>query len=198
MGKRSLHGNKIIICGLSEQEEKKIKKHIYKDNIEVYAANDVTDVVAYDCSMIILNAVSLSVDETEMVYSYYNEIGTFAETVIILGQVSEESTHPKIMYFNSFVELESNLEYLIMDAFGKKQKAESFSRSLSYALAILKMITENPGITTKYISEKLEISPRSVTRYIETLNVAGECIVYNHKSRGWSLGYDESLLKLGV
>ena len=198
MGKRQLHGNKIILYGLSEDEANKIEKHIYKDSIDVLVTNCVTDILAHDSSLIIINKNQLSAEDEEIIYSFYDDVGAFAETVIMLGRGSGSKTLPKIMYYKSFAELENNIEYFIMDALGKKQKAESFSRSLSYALAILKMITENPGITTKLISEKLEISTRSVTRYIETLNVAGECIVYDNKSRGWSLGYDESLLKLGV
>ena len=60
------------------------------------------------------------------------------------------------------------------------------------------MIDDNPGITSKEIADAIELTPRSVTRYIETLNVAGESIVYNNKSKGWSLQFKESLLRIGV
>lgn len=198
MRNRSLHGNRIVLFGLSNREIGKIKKCVHRDDINVYIADCATDIIANDSLAVIINNSSLSTEEREMLLAYYDEIEVFAETVILLGSKTCLSKNTRIKCFDSFTGIEKYIEYILLNTFAKKQKAENFSRSLSYALSILKMITEKPGITTKEISAKLEITPRSVTRYIETLNVAGESIVYNHKCKGWKLQFDESLLELSV
>lgn len=61
-------------------------------------------------------------------------------------------------------------------------------------LYVLKRILAKPYITTKEIAEELELSERSVQRYIETLNIAGEQIFYDTKKHGWYLFDGESYL----
>ena len=51
-----------------------------------------------------------------------------------------------------------------------------------------------PGITTAQLAKKIEISQRSVQRYIETLRVAGEWIEYDRNLKGWKLADGKSVL----
>ena len=198
MGVRYLHGNRIVVYGLSETDLEIVKKCTIRKNIEIFYAEEAVDIIANDAFAIIINSACLSEEDNKFIHSYYNEVEHFEETVILFGVKSYQFNNPRIKYFDSFIEVKKELQYLILNARSIKQKRETFGRSLSYALAILKMIAVKPGITTREISDRLEISPRSVTRYIETLNVAGESIVYNSKSKGWSLQFGESLLKLGI
>ena len=186
----------IAVYGFSRQQKEIIDSYITKGTMELFEADCAADLLANDYLMIVIGVSGITHDELHQLLAYYNDISVFSETVVFVGDCKGFKVNNRISIYGEFEELQQNLKYLLLAAHKQKKSAESFSRSISYALIILKMITENPGISSKEISDRLEISPRSVTRYIETLNMAGESIVYNRKQNGWSLEYDESLLKL--
>lgn len=79
------------------------------------------------------------------------------------------------------------------------KKRVAFSEQISNVLYVLKRILAKPYITRKKIAEELELSERSIQRYIETLNIADEEIFYDTKKHGWYLFDGESyLLKTNV
>lgn len=90
--------------------------------------------------------------------------------------------------------MERIFKYLLIESCQKRKKSESFSATLANAIFILSSIRNFPGITTKELSDKLEISPRSVQRYIETLRIAGEWIEYDPAQKGWKLSTGKSVL----
>lgn len=50
----------------------------------------------------------------------------------------------------------------------------------------MKLIRSRSSIRTQELVEELELSPRTIQRYISTLQAAGEWIAYDHK-KGWYL-----------
>lgn len=95
---------------------------------------------------------------------------------------------PKVRVFSDFEAMVSKLKYLLLDALRRTKKEKAFSKTLANAIQILCEIRSRPGVTTRQLAEKFELSPRSVQRYVETLRVAGEWIEYDAKTRGWRLG----------
>ena len=186
----------VAVLGFTPEENEQVKSFLTKNTMELFEAEYATDLFAIGHLMVIVKVSGTSVDELEQLFAYYHEVPVFSESVILVGDCKQFNMNNRIMVYETFEALLENLKYLLLAANKRHKYCESFSRSLSYALIILKMITENPGISSKEISDRLEISPRSVTRYIETLNMSGESIIYNRKKNGWSLEYDESLLKL--
>ena len=81
-----------------------------------------------------------------------------------------------------------------MDAQRKQKKHQNFSVVVANTLFVLSAIRKTPGISTKKLAEKLEVSERSVQRYIETLRIAGEWIEYDAASKGWKLSVGKSVL----
>ena len=65
---------------------------------------------------------------------------------------------------------------------------------MAMILRVLREIRANPGISTKALAEKLELSTRTVQRHIETLRMAGEFIDYDRSKRGWQLTANKSEL----
>lgn len=186
----------IAVLGFSQEECEIINVSLSKNTMELFVAECATDLLVGYHLMIIIKITNVPREELLLVLDYYKQVPVFSETVIFIGNCEQLDMNSRIIIYESLDELQQNLKYLLLAAHKQRKNAENFSRSISYALIILKMITENPGISSKEISDRLEISPRSVTRYIETLNMAGESIVYNRKENGWSLEYATSLLKL--
>lgn len=182
--------------GFSAGELEIIGSYLPTNAVELHEAECATDILVSDPMAVLVRVDGVDGDELEQLLSYYDEVRDFSETVMFVGDYDQAKLNNRISVYQDFEALRSNLKYALLAAHKRKKNAESFSRSVSYALIILKVITENPGISSKEISKRLEISQRSVTRYIETLNIAGESIVYDRKKNGWSLEYSESLLKL--
>lgn len=186
----------IAVYGFSNKEREIINSSLTRSSMELFVAEYATDLFAIDHLMIIVNVSCVPDSELQQLFAYYKQVPVFSESVILIGDCTQLDVNNRMTVYTEFDDFQKNLKYLLLAAHKQRKNAESFSRSISYALIILKMITENPGISSKEIANSLELSPRSVTRYIETLNMSGESIVYNRKQNGWSLEYDESLLKL--
>ena len=186
----------IAVYGFSHKENEIINSSLANSTMELFVAEYATDLFAIDHLMIIVNVSRVPYSELKQLFAYYKQVPAFSESVILLGDCTQLDVNNRMTVYTEFDDLQKNLKYLLLAAHKQRKNAESFSRSISYALIILKMITENPGISSKEIADRLELSPRSVTRYIETLNMSGESIVYNRKRNGWSLEYNEPLLKL--
>ena len=186
----------IAVYGFSHKENEIINSSLANSTMELFVAEYATDLFAIDHLMIIVNVSRVPYSELKQLFAYYKQVPAFSESVILLGDCTQLDVNNRMTVYTEFDDLQKNLKYFLLAAHKPRKTAESFSRSISYALIILKMITENPGISSKEIADRLELSPRSVTRYIETLNMSGESIVYNRKRNGWSLEYNEPLLKL--
>lgn len=86
------------------------------------------------------------------------------------------------------------IKYILLTARRKQKKTETFTFALTNSIRILSQIHLHPGITTSQLTKQLEVSQRTVQRYIETLCVAGEWIEYDAKTKGLSLTDGKSVL----
>ena len=96
--------------------------------------------------------------------------------------------------YPTFEEFSDNAKYVLLSAYRRSKKNENFSATLANSIMILSLIRNKPFVTTKELAEKLELSERTVQRYIETLRVAGEWIEYDVSRRGWMLSEGKSML----
>lgn len=197
MGKEKTQEIEIVSAyGFSQAETEAIRACLPADAVQLQIAEDGTDVLVNEKIAVLVRMDTVPEDQWQMINAFYEDVASFSEAVIFVGDVHGKKIYNRITVYAGVEELLRNFKYILLAAQKRRKNAESFSRSVSYALRILKEITENPGISSRELSERLEISQRSVTRYIETLNMSGESIVYSRKENGWRLQYDESLLKL--
>lgn len=153
-----------------------------------------TDLIVISAAAIIINAAALDAESSEMVFDYYTEVGDCKdETVFWIGSPKPpKHLRTKFKCYESFDELAANLKYHLLSAHSKSKKAKDFSKQLGYCLRIMQKIKEKPGIRTQELAEKLELSTRTVGRYISALQYAGEWIEYDEKKKGWYLQYGTS------
>lgn len=69
-----------------------------------------------------------------------------------------------------------------------------YSKKLSNGISIISHIRKSPGISTEKLAELLEVSVRTVQRYIAALQAAGEWIEYDRKRKRWILHDGMSVL----
>lgn len=188
--------HRISTYGLTDKENSIILKNIPASDYKVMNTECAADLIAFSSSAVIINTAKLSTDDYNMIIDYYREInGCTNETVIWIGIPVPQSTLKKqFKCYESFSMFEKNLKYILLSAHSKSQKAASFSKKLADGIKILSLIRNRSGITTKELSDIMELSQRTIQRYIAALQAAGEWIEYNRAKKGWELQHGKSIL----
>lgn len=190
-----IHTNNVFTYGFTPNEEKFIEKMLPTKKSILTSTDCFTDIIACKSYAILINMSAVSDDDLDMLWDYYLEVGLTSESVVLVGNVNvPKQLKNKMQVYQNFEELQDNLKYVILSAYRNNKKSESFSSTLANAIMILSQIRLYPGITTAQLAKKIEISQRSVQRYIETLRVVGEWIEYDRNLKGWKLTDGKSVL----
>lgn len=185
----------IAVLGLTNDELAFVEKNKPQKDCVVMDTDDVRDIIATYEFAVIIKLQGLANTDIDMLIEFYREIALFSETVVLIGnvQIPAELTR-RIMVYESFEAFAEKLKYILLSAYRKQKKSENFSATLANAITILSLIRKQPYITSTELAEKLELSLRSIQRYIETLRVAGEWIEYCSEKKGWMLSEGKSVL----
>lgn len=175
--------------GLTEKEMTFVSRNMPVKNCEVISSTSCfLDLIAVPAIALIIRLDGVEDEDLDIFWSFYAEVEVSIESIILIGEVEiPENVNKKMTVVTSFEELEPKLKYILLTAYKHTKKDYDFSKSIANALTILSMINKHPGIKTSAIAEELEISSRSVQRYIETLRIAGEFIEYDKQLKGWVL-----------
>ena len=169
---------RIITFGLTEAQNALVEQSRPAENYEVFHTDAPTDVIAISAVAIIVYAPAMDEDSIGMIFDYYTQVeGCTSDTVIWLGEPKPPKSLQKFFKcYDSFEAVEEKLKYLLLNAHSRSKKAFEYSEKLVNGLKILAMIRQHPGITTQKLADELELSIRSVQRYIAALQAAGEWI----------------------
>lgn len=184
----------ICTYGLTEYEYEALMKSLPHQKVTVEdITGDAMCMIEFFNFAIIINPDNISDKEMELFRDFYVNCEGLAETVIFTKYkkgIKDIFPSIKCVVFNDFSEYKNELKYELLQCIKRNSRSESYSSSLSQAITILFAIRNRPYITTKELAEKIERSPRTIQRYVETLRAAGEFIGYDRKKKGWYLMID--------
>ena len=190
--------DRVMTFGLTKMQNESVGKVLPIKECELYVTDvpGVRTLIAISASAVIINAEKLSKSNVDMMFDYYTEIGKSAdETVYWIGVPEPPKQLQKVIRtYSCFDELSVELKYQLLTAYRKSRKAKDFSRKMADCIKIISLVKARPGIKTQEIAERLEVSTRTVQRYISTLQVAGEGIEYDNTKKGWFLPGNYSIL----
>ena len=188
--------DRVMTFGLTKMQNESVGKVLPIKECELYVTDVPEDLIAISASAVIINAEKLSKSNVDMMFDYYTEIGKSAdETVYWIGVPEPPKQLQKVIRtYSCFDELSVELKYQLLTAYRKSRKAKDFSRKMADCIKIISLVKARPGIKTQEIAERLEVSTRTVQRYISTLQVAGEGIEYDNIKKGWFLPGNYSIL----
>ncbi len=188
----------IFVYGLEDDELVIVNDCLPSKDIEICDCTDCfTDIIAMSHIAVIINPSVMTSEHIDYFNSYAEDVGAYPEKHIftqdhvILGGLS---SNVKYSIFQFGIEFEDKLKYLLLDASKVVKRSESYSDTIAQTIRVLSEIRKNPGITTAELSDIIERNPRTVQRYITTLNCAGEFIEYDKKKKGWFLWENKSSL----
>ena len=156
-----------------------------------------TDLIAIGCYASITNLSKINDEELQILYDYYLDVLDPIEVPILIGNPSlpiPAQLSNVFVHYESLEKAKEKLKYDLLAAYRRQKKNTTFSRTIANALVVLTQIRKHPGVTTEKLSEILELSPRTIQRYIESLRIAGEWITYNPSKKGWELQDGKSIL----
>lgn len=181
--------HRIITFGLTDEQNEVVKANVPAKDYEVFDTDEPTDIIAIGSVAVIIQASAMDKEMIEMLFDFYSEVGNNTyETVVWLGEpIPPRGVSKLFKCYNSFSDIEDNLKYILLTAHRRTKKSDEYSEKFYYGIKIIAAIRRKPGIKTKELAELLEISPRSVQRYIAALQVAGEFIEYDSSKKGWKL-----------
>lgn len=188
--------DRVMTLGLNSMQNDCIRECLPTEDYELYDADVVTDVIALPVTIVIVCPSGLKPNELEILVDYYTEIEKHMDETVVWIGYPKPPNHLRSIFkcYQSFEELRVQIKYLLLTAHGKKKKSKEFSKKLADSITILSLIRQNPGIRTRELAERLELSDRTVQRYIATLQATGEWIEYNTNQRGWQLQHGISIL----
>jgi len=186
----------ILTFGLKTEETKRLESIVATENYIIQSTDDIRDLIAIEAIAAIVNATSINIEDQKAIFEYYMELKRYnTQTVFWLGYPKPPHNLRSTFYcYESFPEIEEVLKYRLLSARRKEKKTKVFSKNISDCLLILSMIRSTPGIRTRTLSEKTELSERTVQRHVAALQAAGEWIEYDTVKRGWQLQYGVSIL----
>ena len=181
--------NTITTFGITPEDQAAVFDKLPSDKFVFITADCASDIIAIPSCAVILNAPAIKGNEMHTLSDFYREVGdALTEHIFWIG--SPLPPVPKSRHIKSFPTMDAflaALPYAVLDTQHKQAKAKDFSRRLADCLQILAEIRSHPGTTSKELSEKLELSLRTVQRNVATLQAAGEWIEYDRKKKGWFL-----------
>ncbi len=190
-----MQGLMINTFGLTEADIDIIRNNVPSKCCEIIDTDCFTDLIAVSSFAIISRTEKMNASDFNLLWEYYAEVQYPTESVILIGNAEvPENVKSIIKVYTSFETLKNNIKYILLSAYRKHKKSENFSSTMANTLLILSQIRRFPGITTTKLAVNLEITPRSIQRYIETLRVAGEWIDYDFVKKGWFLSVNKSVL----
>ena len=186
----------IIVYGFDEELDF-IESIVPRKGTAILDTDCTTDLIAIGCYASITNLSKIKDEELQILYDFYLDVLDPIEVPILIGipslpvpmQLSNVFVH-----YESLEKAKEKLKYDLLAAYRRQKKNTTFSRTIANALVVLTQIRKHPGVTTEKLSEILELSPRTIQRYIESLRIAGEWITYNPSKKGWELQDGKSIL----
>ena len=187
--------NQIITYGLTNEEIVELQNVKPNKDCSIIIADCATDIIAIGAYTAIVRKSKLDQSDYDLLSSYLEEVGDYADTVILIGEDDKlKSFSKKVKIFATFEDFLEKAKYTFVASYAKHRQSDEFSSKISLALRMVILIKRNPGISTAVLADKLDMSTRSVQRYIETLRMSGEWIDYDTSLHGWRLEHEKSFL----
>lgn len=173
--------NRILLYGLKADEMEQVMKVL--SGCEFKYATDWQDIIAIPADLIIANLKDASDECKKTVAQYYKEIEPAEVRLILVEYISELEKIKSVEYIKEFLENEKIIRVTALKCLHESKRDVDFSERISRILMVMRDICKYPGISTKELSDRFEVSERSIKRYIDTLRMSGAEIEY--KNRGW-------------
>ena len=187
--------NQIITYGLTDEEIVELQNVKPNKDCSIIIADCATDIIAIGAYAAVVRRSELDQSDYDLLSSYLEEVGDYADTIILVGEDNKlKSLSKKVKIFATFEKFLEKAKYTLVASYAKHRQSDEFSSKISLELRMVILIKRNPGISTAVLADELDMSTRSVQRYIETLRMSGEWIDYDTSLHGWRLEHEKSFL----
>jgi predicted transcriptional regulator len=196
-GEKIFKTKDIIVYGITDDEFDVVIDSLPNKNMRVVDCSDCfIDILVSPCIVAIINPDCLTEENIKISNEYLNDIQYISEKYIFTKQSDILNSLSKNLKYEVLEndDFEYKLKYVFLEASRAEKKYDAYSDMVAQIIRVLAEIRKNPYITTEKLAKIIERNPRTVQRYILTLNCAGEFIEYDKKKKGWFLRENKSVL----
>ena len=176
----------ILYYGLTDAELEKVEE--IQLSFDLVEAGCATDVMALYAELAIIDPTTLPEGDVEALAEFYREIDPIDERVILSAPVPGFEGISCVDVVPEFFDEGYDRTIAVMRRLKETKRDIDISRRITNSILILKLIGENPGITTAELARRTELSERTVRRYIRSLQAA--MVLIDYEDRGWRLLMD--------
>ena len=181
-----MNTTRIICYACSPEEISRIKAEASKFDAEVLETDVYQDVSAIPCIMAVINPTIADIEGLEYIGSLLRECPILVN-LVSLGRCPQLDIQKAKYTVADLDELLEKMKFLLLSYRRSAKSSEDFSKKITNALIVLKLIKLHPSIKTKEIAKHLEMNERTALRIINSLSCANELIAYDEKKKGWYL-----------
>ena len=196
-GEKIFRTKDILVYGITNEELAIITDSLPYKNMRIVDCFDCfTDLIALPYIAAVINPDFLTDEDIGTLNEYADDVQYLSERYIFTKQndiLNNLSKRLKYIVLEN-EEFAYKLKYVLLEAGRTEKKNDGYSDTITQTIRVLAEIRKHPYITTSQLAEKIERNPRTVQRYIATLNYAGEFIEYDKKKKGWFLYENKSVL----
>lgn len=196
-GEKVFRTRNILVYGITDDESAVIADSLPNKNIRIIDCFDCfTDLIALPYIAAVIDPECLTREDVNTLNEYAEEVQYLNERYIFTKRHSIINTLSKRLKCTVLEkeEFAYRLKYVLLEAARADKKYDNYSDTVAQIIRVLSEIRKHPYITTDQLAEKIERNPRTVQRYITTLNCAGELIEYDRRKKGWFLYENKSIL----
>ena len=188
----------ILVYGLTDEQFVFVHENLPNSNTVVIDCSDCfTDIIATLYIAVIINPDLMTFENIEYFNELVEDVGNTCGTLIFTKPHDILKRLRKKVRFHVFAndfEFADKIKYVLLESSRTEKRNRAYSDTISQTIRVLSEIRNHPYITTAELAEKIDRNPRTVQRYITTLNCAGEFIEYDRKKKGWFLFENKSAL----
>ena len=196
--------NQIVAYRLDKVMTDMLRSIARKLKVTVYWADCVTDLIAIQAFMNIVNPLNLSESETDEIFQWFSfleEAGDSNALCILFTSAPKFKIPNKVKKYILKTPAVIDDDYLKLKILNKRASAarhsnqqRSYDRKIFRVLRILKVLKTQKVLHIEDMCNDFNVTSKTVKRDIELLNALGEIIEYDRNKKGYVLAYSDGFI----
>lgn len=181
-----IDSSRVLAIGFKKEELETLAAGAWPQEYALFAAATYRQIMEENYFAVLIAPALLAQKELAELTHFFTKIDGQSTVKLIVAEDPEMwklVTNAEV--FTSFTALHTALPTLLPKAYTRAKRAENLAKNLSASFYVLRLIQDNPKITSPQIATRIQRSEPAARRFIEELRLAGLPIVYDNAADGW-------------
>ena len=148
------------------------------------------DVIAHYADLTVIDPSAADADSLALLAAYFTEADPETSRILLPSPCAAFDGISTVRVIAGALDDAGKANVAVMRCLKETKRDIDHSQQVASTLRILFFIEGHPGVTTREIAGRFELSERTVKRRIRTLQAAGVFLEYDRSARGWTCAVD--------